>query len=223
VKVVIARSGWNLNGLMENSERRGMAKRTVPAAEAKPDADMAPSRNRATRPKPNRTARWRSSRNRTTWAKETGRRHGAEPKPSDTAETKPDREMALESKPDHVGEGNRTTWAKAGWAKAGAPSVTLGPMKLLYKPFSIVSGLVGARIGRKLFETVWDGVSDSPKPSAGDPDAGLLALTAASALEAATLAASAALFNQLGARLFHHLFGAWPKTRREKQDEQQPA
>jgi hypothetical protein len=96
-------------------------------------------------------------------------------------------------------------------------------MKLLYKPFSIVGGLIGARIGRKVFEALWSGISDSPKPSATDPDTGLLKLTASSALEAATLAASAALFNQLAARLFRYLFGAWPQTSHATPDEPQPA
>jgi hypothetical protein len=92
-------------------------------------------------------------------------------------------------------------------------------MKLLYKPFSIVSGLVGARIGRRVFETLWGGMSDSPKPSASDPDTGLVTLAASSALEAAILAASAAVFDLLSARLFRYMFGVWPQKRVTDADE----
>jgi hypothetical protein len=93
-------------------------------------------------------------------------------------------------------------------------------MKLLYKPFSIVGRVVGARVGRSAFTALWDGITDSPKPSPNDPEAGLLKITGSAALEAATLAASAALFNQLSSRLFHYLFGVWP-DRGGKEDDAQ--
>lgn len=96
-------------------------------------------------------------------------------------------------------------------------------MKLLYKPFSIVSGVIGARVGRKAFTTLWDGIADAPKPSPNDPEAGLVRITASAALEAATLAASAALFNQLSLRLFHYLFGVWPDKSGRRDDAQVPS
>jgi len=96
-------------------------------------------------------------------------------------------------------------------------------MKLLYKPFSIVSRVLGARVGRQAFTTLWDGITDSPKPSPNDPEAGLLKITGSAALEAATLAASAALFNQLSSRLFHYLFGVWPDKGRGDDEQQLPA
>jgi hypothetical protein len=83
-------------------------------------------------------------------------------------------------------------------------------MKLLYKPFAIVSGIIGARVGRSAFRALWEGIATSPKPSPSDPEAGLFEITASAALEAATLAASATVFSELSARLFHYMFGVWP-------------
>jgi Protein of unknown function (DUF4235) len=83
-------------------------------------------------------------------------------------------------------------------------------MKLLYLPFSIIAGIVGARAGRKAFASLWSEISDSPKPSATARDVGLPTVAVSAALEGATMAASAAVAHQLTVRLFHHLFGVWP-------------
>jgi len=85
-------------------------------------------------------------------------------------------------------------------------------MKLLYKPFAIFAGVIGHRTGRTAFEAVWSHVGEDEKPPS--PRAGRLGLAqvaGSAALEAATVAAIAAVFEQLAARVFHHLFGAWPE------------
>jgi Protein of unknown function (DUF4235) len=83
-------------------------------------------------------------------------------------------------------------------------------MKLLYTPFSIVFGIIGARAGKKAFDTLWSGISDSPKPSPKDAEVALGRVAFSAALEGATLAAASAVASQLSVRLFHHLFGVWP-------------
>lgn len=82
--------------------------------------------------------------------------------------------------------------------------------RLLYTPFSIIFGVLGAVAGRRAFSALWERVSDDPMPSAKDPDVGLGRVAAAAALEGATLAAAAAVARQLSVRLFHYLFGVWP-------------
>jgi hypothetical protein len=82
--------------------------------------------------------------------------------------------------------------------------------KLFYTPFSIVFGMVGARVGRRAFNAIWGRVSDEPKPSPKEPAASLGRVAASAALEGATLAATTAVARQLSVRAFHHLFGVWP-------------
>jgi hypothetical protein len=82
--------------------------------------------------------------------------------------------------------------------------------KLAYTPFSIVFGMLGARVGKKAFAAIWGSVSDAPKPSPKQPEASLGRLAASAALEGATLAAAGAVAKQLSVRAFHHLFGVWP-------------
>jgi hypothetical protein len=88
-------------------------------------------------------------------------------------------------------------------------------MKLFYKPFGLVSGLIGARVGRKVFQRIWGSIDtlSPPDPTAGD--APLSKVVAAAALEAATMAAIAAIVDRAAASVFHYLIGFWPgRTRR---------
>lgn len=85
-------------------------------------------------------------------------------------------------------------------------------MKLLYKPFAIFAGVIGHRTGKTAFQAVWSQVGQEqqpPSPRAGR--IGLVQVAGVAALEAATIAAVAAVIDQLAARAFHNLFGAWPE------------
>lgn len=84
-------------------------------------------------------------------------------------------------------------------------------MKLLYKPFGIIAAVLGARAGKRAFRMLWAALSNEPKPAPGEPHAPLGRVVAASALEAATLAAVGAATKVLSARIFHHFVGVWPE------------
>lgn len=90
-------------------------------------------------------------------------------------------------------------------------------MKLLYKPFSIIAGIIAARLGRVLFRALWTRVdrSEPPKPTA--PDESFTKVVGAAALEAATMASVGAAADRVAAEAFHHLTGVWPGKPAEKQ------
>ena len=91
-------------------------------------------------------------------------------------------------------------------------------MKFVYKPFAMVARSVGSKLGEAAFAALWGKVGDRehpPKPTAGR--VALPKLAAAAALEAATLAAIEASIDQLTARAFHHLIGAWPEKPPEEE------
>lgn len=94
-------------------------------------------------------------------------------------------------------------------------------MKLLYKPFSVFAKSLGTRLGKTAFDAVWSHVGDTEEPPS--PTAGRVSiarLAAIAALEAATMAAIEVSIEQLTARGFHHLIGAWPER---PPDADQPA
>jgi len=88
-------------------------------------------------------------------------------------------------------------------------------MKILYKPFGIIATLIGARIARSIFQTLWSRVDPDDPPSPTTEDASFSKIVGAAALEAATMAAVGAAVDRASARTFHHLTGIWPGPRRE--------
>jgi uncharacterized protein DUF4235 len=82
---------------------------------------------------------------------------------------------------------------------------------LLYKPFAIVAGIIGTRLGKRTFKALWRAIDSSPAPPpATAGEASLLKAAGGAALEAATIAAIAATVDRVSARAFRHLFGFWP-------------
>ncbi len=87
-------------------------------------------------------------------------------------------------------------------------------MKIFYKPFGMVAGIIGARLGSRVFQAVWDSIDTAPPPAAEAGDAPLGKVVAAAALQAATMAAMGALVDRAAARAFRGLVGTWPGTPR---------
>ena len=90
-------------------------------------------------------------------------------------------------------------------------------MKLLYKPFGIATKIVRKRISQTAAEAVWmQAGHPEGAPSATAPDRTLASVAGTAALDAAITAAVGALVDQLSARVFHSLFGAWPPAKPKK-------
>jgi hypothetical protein len=89
-------------------------------------------------------------------------------------------------------------------------------MKILYKPFSIIAGLIGARIAKAIFQALWSRIDDAEPPKPTTEHASFPKVVGAAALEAATMAGVGAAVDRAGAATFHHLFGIWPGDREQK-------
>ena len=89
-------------------------------------------------------------------------------------------------------------------------------MKILYKPFALIAGLIAARIGKGVFETLWSKIDQDDPPAPTAADASLPKVVGAAALRAATMAGVAAAADRASARVFHHLVGVWPGKKGEK-------
>ena len=84
-------------------------------------------------------------------------------------------------------------------------------MRLLYKPFGIIGGIIAARIGRKTFESVWAKIDEAPPPKPGTGQSTAVKVIGAQALRAGVMAGSAAAVDRAFARAFHYFIGIWPK------------
>lgn len=91
-------------------------------------------------------------------------------------------------------------------------------MKLLYKPFSFIAGLIAARIGKAIFRGIWSRIDTTEPPEPTAPEADFTRVVGAAAIEAATMAGVAAAADRAAARTFHYLTGVWPGKPAEKKD-----
>ena len=94
-------------------------------------------------------------------------------------------------------------------------------MKLIYKPFGIILGLLAGFASKKLFDVIWGIFDDEepPKPTTRDVNTGKV--LAAAAVQGVTFKVTRAAVDRAGARGWNHLFGVWPGDK--KQDKSQAA
>jgi hypothetical protein len=83
-------------------------------------------------------------------------------------------------------------------------------MKLIYKPFGIVVGMVAGLISSKLFEAVWGVIDEEEPPTATTRDTSWAKVVGSAAVSGMTFSVVRAVVNRGGAKGFEHLTGAWP-------------
>jgi predicted DNA-binding transcriptional regulator YafY len=91
-------------------------------------------------------------------------------------------------------------------------------MKVLYKPFGLIAGMIGAKLGQSVFKALWSKLDDAEPPNATTENASLGKVVGAKALEAATVAGVAAAVDRASARSFHYLTGVWPGGKQREDD-----
>jgi hypothetical protein len=92
-------------------------------------------------------------------------------------------------------------------------------MKLLYKPFGIVLGILAGLLSKKLFDVVW-GIFDNeepPKPTTQEAD--WPKVMAAAAVQGVTFKVTRAAVDRAGAKGWDHLFGVWPGEKRQEKSQ----
>jgi uncharacterized protein DUF4235 len=87
-------------------------------------------------------------------------------------------------------------------------------MKLLYKPFGIILGILAGLAGRQAFNFVWGKIDDQEPPEATTAMAPWAKVLGAAALQGAIFGAVRAAVNRGGAKGYEHLTGVWPGEKR---------
>ena len=88
-------------------------------------------------------------------------------------------------------------------------------MKLLYKPFAIIAGAIGAKLGQSMFKTVWARVDGGEPPKPTLEESSLGRVMAAATLEAAAVSGARAAAARASARTFQYFTGVWPGVHEE--------
>jgi len=87
-------------------------------------------------------------------------------------------------------------------------------MKILYKPFGLVVGIVAGILARQVFNEVWGRIDDREPPTATTLETSWGKVLGAAAVQGATFAVTKAAVNRGGAKGFQWLTGIWPGERR---------
>lgn len=82
-------------------------------------------------------------------------------------------------------------------------------MKILYKPFGIIAGMIGARLARGVFKAIWGTIDHAAPPRASTEYTTLPKVVGAAAIEAATTAATRAAVERASLKWFHFMTGIW--------------
>jgi Protein of unknown function (DUF4235) len=92
-------------------------------------------------------------------------------------------------------------------------------MKIIYKPFGILLGILAGILSQKLFNAVW-GIFDKeepPKPTTEEAD--WPKVIAAAAVQGVTFRVTRAAVDRLGAQGFQHLTGVWPGDKHQEKSQ----
>ena len=87
-------------------------------------------------------------------------------------------------------------------------------MKLIYKPFGLILGLLAGILGRKLFDFIWGRIDDREVPEATTLEVTWRRTVAVAALEGAIYKVTRSAVDRSGAYAWHYLTGIWPGERR---------
>lgn len=83
-------------------------------------------------------------------------------------------------------------------------------MKLIYKPFGLIVGIIAGLLARKAFTFVWAKIDDEEPPEATTELASWSRVITAAAVQGVTFSVTRAVVDRAGARGWEHIFGVWP-------------
>jgi hypothetical protein len=97
--------------------------------------------------------------------------------------------------------------------------VASGAMKLIYKPFGIVIGILAGVLSKKLFQAIWGIFDEEEPPKPTTERATWPKVIAAAAVQGVTFKVTRAAVDRAGAKGFAHLTGYWPGPKETEESE----
>lgn len=92
-------------------------------------------------------------------------------------------------------------------------------MKLVYKPFGIVLGIIAGLLSKKVFDAVWGLIDKEEPPKPTTREADWTKVLAAAAVQGLTFKVTRAAVDRAGAKGWDHLFGVWPGDKRQEKSQ----
>ena len=92
-------------------------------------------------------------------------------------------------------------------------------MKLLYKPFGIVLGILGGLVAKRIFDFVWTKIDDEEPPKGTTQAAPWSKILTAAAIQGMIFKTTRVVVDRYGAVGWQYLTGVWPGEKRPDPDE----
>ena len=92
-------------------------------------------------------------------------------------------------------------------------------MKLLYKPFGILLGILAGLAGKKTFDFIWTKIDDEEPPESTTEAASWRRVLAVAALQGVIFRTTRVAVDRYGAIGWRYLTGTWPGEKRPDPDE----
>ncbi len=83
-------------------------------------------------------------------------------------------------------------------------------MKLIYKPFGIIFGILAGLLSKRIFNFVWSKFDDEDPPKPTTEETSWPKVLSAAAVQGVTFKVTRAAVDRAGAKGFEHLTGVWP-------------
>ncbi len=83
-------------------------------------------------------------------------------------------------------------------------------MKLIYKPFGIILGILAGLLGKRVFNFVWTKIDDEDPPKPTTMETSWPKLLSVAALQGMIYKVVRVAVDRYGARGWYHLTGTWP-------------
>jgi hypothetical protein len=87
-------------------------------------------------------------------------------------------------------------------------------MRLLYRPFGIILGLIAGYLAKSVFTFIWSRLDDEEAPKATIEETSWAKVLAAAAVQGIVFQTVRAAVNRAGAEGFRYLTGVWPGEKR---------
>ena len=92
-------------------------------------------------------------------------------------------------------------------------------MKLIYKPFGILLGILAGMLGKKAFDFAWTKIDDEEPPEATTEEASWRRVLAAAAVQGVIFRVTRVAVDRYGAIGWRYLTGTWPGEKRPDPDD----
>ena len=97
--------------------------------------------------------------------------------------------------------------------------VASGAMKLIYKPFGIVIGILAGVLSKKLFQAIWGIFDEEEPPKPTTERATWPKVIAAAAVQGVTFKVTRAAVDRAGAKGFAYFTGVWPGEKEQEESQ----